>query len=436
VSASLRVQLGRAWRQASTPLRPEEPNYRLLYREVAWMGITNAIAGTFTGVFAVRLGASNQLLGLLVSLPALIGIFWQLPAARMVERQRRRLPIMLMAFLLTRLGYLVTAILPWLLHLWRPQALVALVVLMAVPGTVANIGFTSMMADVVAPHRRATVVNTRNMLLSFTTTVTALATGRLLDLFPFPINYQGAFLIGFAASMLSLINLARIRYAGEESVQTTTPRPTVPWRTILSNRHFVLFVLAFVAINFGLSMPSALYTIYRVRTMHSSDTIIGLISTIEVGTVVFSAPWWGRRAPRISNGMLVIIGSLGWSLYPICTALARRPEALLPVATISGLFNPPYTIGQFNLLMELCPEEGRPAYIGLYNAAINAAAFIAPLFGTTLADSVGIHTALLLSTLVRWGMTGLFVLWLWSQGQMNWKKGLVSGRIGRPAPRR
>ena len=57
------------------PGTPSQQNNALnLYREIAWYGVTASVTTTFTSVFALRLGASNLLIGLLASLPALMNV--------------------------------------------------------------------------------------------------------------------------------------------------------------------------------------------------------------------------------------------------------------------------------------------------------------------------------------------------------------------------
>lgn len=408
----------RAWRQVMQPPRSvEEGNERLLYREIAWYGVVNGIAGTFASVFAVRLGASNQLLGLLASLPALVSITLQLPAARLVERQAHLRRVMVASFFFNRLGYLAVALIPWALAAWRPQALIGVAALMTVPATVANIAFIAMMAEVVGPQRRARVVSIRNMLIALTTTVTVLATGRLLDLFPFPINYQGAFLAGFAASLLSLADLMRLRVPGDEGPHLRSSRPAVPWRTILANRTFTRYTAVAFLVNFSLSVPAALYTLYRVRVLHATDTWIGLLGTVETGVSIAAAYFWGRQAAKRGFRPLLLISVLGFALYPLLTALSTRLEPLLFIAVTGGIFGPANSIAMFNLLLEVCPQEGRPAYIGVYNVLANVAAFAAPLLGTTIADWVDIRAGLLVAAALRVATASALVWWMRSERQ-------------------
>jgi len=70
----------RLWRQVFRRRETvEEQNIWNLYLDVAWWGVLSGITSTFVSVFAIRLGASNTLVGLLVSLPALINVFWLIP---------------------------------------------------------------------------------------------------------------------------------------------------------------------------------------------------------------------------------------------------------------------------------------------------------------------------------------------------------------------
>jgi len=84
----------------------EGRNTRNLYAETTWFGLINGLATTFVSVFALRMGATTAQVGWLAALPALVNILWLIPAARMIERQRRRLPLILWSGLLQRLGYL------------------------------------------------------------------------------------------------------------------------------------------------------------------------------------------------------------------------------------------------------------------------------------------------------------------------------------------
>ncbi len=406
----------RLWRQAFRRRETvEEQNRQNLYLDVTWFGVLSGITSTFVSVFAIRLGASNTLVGLLVSLPALINIFWLIPSARIIERQRRRLPIILLSGFLQRVGYLLIALMPFVLRTHQPEALVGLVALITFPTAVVSVAFTSLLADVVPAHKRAQVISTRNVLISIVSTATMLVSGKLLDLLPFPLNYQLLFGAGFAASLVSLYYVSRIRVA-DASVAESGPRRKTPLaanlrrslKQITRQRDFARFSASAFVFHWGIYLPSALYAIYRVKNLGASDTWIGLLSMVQNAITIFTYIYWGRVASRKGNQLVLLISSLGLVLFPVLTGLSTRIEPLLLPAVVAGVFGAGFNLSFFNTLLEVCPPERRPSFVAINTTLVNVAAFLAPLLGTFLADALGIRPALFIAGGVRLLGAGLF----------------------------
>jgi hypothetical protein len=64
-------------------------NEARLYAEAFWTAVLAAVVA-FNAAYAVRLGASTQLVGLLSSLPALVAVVATLPVGAVVQRSHRR----------------------------------------------------------------------------------------------------------------------------------------------------------------------------------------------------------------------------------------------------------------------------------------------------------------------------------------------------------
>jgi len=399
----------RLWRQAFRRRETvEEQNAWNLYLDITWWGVLSGITSTFVSVFAIRLGASNTLVGLLVSLPALINIFWLIPAARIIERQRHRLPIIVLTGFLQRLGYLLIALMPFVLHAHRPEALVALVALITFPTAMASVAFTSLLADVVPIDKRAQVVSIRNVLVSIVSTVTVLISGKLLDLLPFPLGYQLLFGMGFATSLVSLYHVSHIQVVDvpvtEQRAQRKEPafshlRHLV--EQVMSQRDFVRFSASAFIFHWGLYLPTALYAIYRVRNLGASDTWIGLLSMAQNAVTILTYFYWGKVAGRKGNRLVLLISSFGLMLFPVLTGLSPRVEFLLLPSVIAGIFGAGFNLSFFNTLLEVCPQEHRPSFLAINTTLINVAAFLAPLLGTSLAGLLDIRIAFFVAGAVR-----------------------------------
>lgn len=393
------------WRQPRETA--EEQNSWRLYNGVLWRGLMNGVAGTFLGVYAVRLGASAQLMGLLTALPALVTSLWSIPAGRIVERQRRRVPIILIAATFQRGSYLLVALIPFATFLRQADTLVLLAAMVTLPTVLFNVAFTSLLADVVPADKRARVVSIHSLLLSLVSTGTILIGGWVLDRILFPYNYQILFAVVAIASLLSLPHLRRLQVAD------VAPRFPPSARTRLLDRwrdtarqlgrqgNFWRFAAGTFVYYWGLYLPIPLYNLYRVRELGASDAWIGLLTVAFNLSSLLPYVFWGRQASKRGNRWVLLVCTAGMSLYPTLTGLSLRVELLLLASVWGGLFGPGFNISMFNALLENTPADHRPSYVGIHTTLVNVAAFLAPLLGSALAGIWSIRAVLIASGGVR-----------------------------------
>jgi MFS family permease len=381
-------------------------NYWNLYRDIAWYGVLAAVSSTFVSVYTLRLGGSNLLVGLLTSLPALINVLVQMPAARLIERQHNTRTLLLAAGFLSRLSVFLIALVPVLLQRWQAGAVVWITALGTIPGAISNLAFTAMMADVVAPQDRAHVVSVRNVLFSAMTTLSVIAAGKALDILPFPFSYQLIFTLAFATSLVSLYYVGRIAIPDHAPVpQPAASDQRTDWRRllhiVLAQRDYARFTLASFMFHWGLYFPIPLYAIYRVRTLHISEGWIGALAMIESGVTILTWYIWGKVAESRGSRYVLLLGVMGVCFYPFGTALSRSAWPLVFVSALAGIAGPAFNLGIFNGLLEVAPDERRPTYVAVFNVLMNLAACISPLLGTTAASWLGIRPALYIGGMLR-----------------------------------
>lgn len=402
--AWLSHRIRRWWRRQRRPKRTvEEQNIWNLYLDIAWFGVLSGVVNTFTRVFAIHLDASNTMVGLLTSAPALINILWLTPAARIVEGQQSHMPLVLSAGFLQRLSYLFIALMPSMIRSHRPEALVVLVTLTALPSALSSLAFTSLLADAVPQRRRAEVIGVRHFLSGISSAIAVLIGGKLLDLIPFPLNHQSLFFIGFLASLISLRYVSRIQAPRIVTAPKARPSlsPAELWKLADNNRNFVRFTLSSFVFHWGLFLPAALYPIYWVKHLHASDSWIGLMATFSDATAVLAYLLWGKVTARRGNRPVLFVSTLGLVLYPVLTGLSPSVEPLLLVAIVGGTFAAGVNLALYNTLLEVCPQERQPIFVALYTALTNVAGFLSPMLGTALADHQGIVKALFIAGALR-----------------------------------
>jgi MFS family permease len=377
----------------------EQANVQALTIDTAWQGVVQAGIGSFLAVFLVRLEAPNTLVGLVAALPALGAVLISVPASGWAAGWTNPVRVVNINRLLIRLTYLAIAAVPAVL-LGLPAAyLVALFWgLASVPSAIANLAWTSVVAEIVPPARRPLINGTRWALLSIVTAATGAVFGLLLDRLPFPFNYQVVFVASFVAGVASLHTFGRIRMPGEGA--PVPPRRVALGvldllRLVRTHGEFARFLITTFVYRLGLNLPVALFAIYWVTALNAPDTLIGLRTTAGYSALVISYIVWGYLAARRGHRLVLVAASAGLSLYPIVTALITDPIWLIPAALLWGLFASGIDVAFFETLLRTIPVNQRAVFIAINSSFANLAIFVAPLAGTLLADVVGLRPALI-----------------------------------------
>ncbi len=424
------------------PATPDlRSNFRNLYADIFWFGVLSGSTAAFLSVYAARLGASSLQVGLLTAGPAMVNLLFSLPMARTLETR----PLIRSAFLSSiwqRLGYLLLIPLAWL---FDPQqeiwAILVIVLLMSIPGTVLAIAFNALLADLVPPNWRAVVVGRRNALVAVSMTATSLLCGQLLDRVAFPLNYQLVFGLGAAGALLSSYHLSRLRSPGSQpparagrplgdvarpflTRMADSLRPSAGLRFLtraggkpllrldLLRGPFGLFLAAYLIFYTFQYVPLPLFPLLYVRGLSLPDSAISLGAALFQATVTIVSLGLVNQGARFSHRSILISGALLFGHYPLLLAFARDATLFWVVSFTGGLVWALLGSGLINRLMERVPDDQRPAYMALHNLALNLGILIGSLLGPLLGDWMGLREALLLSAGLRL-LAGLFLL-LWA----------------------
>lgn len=410
------------WGQALSgrwmPRTLEGRNIRYLTLDTAVQGIIGAGIGSFLAVFLVRMGASNTAVGLLTSAPALATIFLSVPGGAIAEGRPDQVRVTNLWRLPIRLSYLLVAAVPLVAGgETGAMLIVAIWTLTALPSAVVNPAWTNVVAETVPPDARPRVNGNRWALLSIVTALAGAAFGWLLDSIPFPLNYQLVFAISFLAGLVSIALFSRIRMPATSQAADAVRR--VPRQgplevvadlahSIREEGEFARYTLSTLVYRIGLNLAAALFPIFWVQDLQASDTTIGLRMMAGNATLVAAYFLWGRVAVRKGHRLVLILSSVGLSLYPILTALITTPDLLIPVAVVWGAFAAGIDIAFFEALLRTCPPDRRTSFVATNTAFANLAVFVAPLTGTLLADVLGIRAVLVLAGAISLAGAGLF----------------------------
>ena len=396
-------------------------NIRYLYIDMFWRSVFSATA-SFNSTFALRLGASNTMIGWLSSLPALIALIARIPSARLLESKSNRIPWMSVGLLFSRLGYGFVGLLPWLLATHQGDMIVWVLIATNLPFTLFQAGITSMLADAVPERDRARVFANRSIIASAVGAVLTLAAGRWLDAAAgirwasFPVNYQVLYIVGLGASLVALTYFIRIKTPEREVIRraprskVTRPSLSEIRATLAANRDLVRMTVNMLVFNMGAWIAGPLYMILFVRELNASDGWIGLRTTLANIGVIVGYALWQRLIPKIGYGRALLITAPLAPSHALLVALYPNLTAILVWGVLINLVIAGLELSHQNILIALCPEERRPSYIAVYAVVLNAGAFIGPMIGVALSEVMEIRWVLLIGAAVRMLGAGMFHL--------------------------
>jgi MFS family permease len=374
---------------AGTQLTPEQvsAHIRHLIIEITWYGVLVGTTINLMQVYVVRLGASSLLVGAVTYGPALVGIFWQVPAAQWMRRSGQRMRFVIGSGLSHRLGYLAVALLPFFLPSHLPEFTVVVLVIQAFATALAATAFLALMADALPPDQVTQTVSWRMAGFGVTSTLSTLLAGLVLARLPFPLNYQVLFLAGFLTSLASQWNVAQVVVPALPAVRPIHSG----WRSRLAGLgrmpRFAGFVGIASVLQMGLGMVVPLMPLFAVRHLGASDAQISLVVTMASAGLVIGSLVMRRVGQRAGRERVLAGTALGYLFYPLLLSLAPSVGWVIPCAAIGGFFTAGISVALFDNLVAVCPEGDKTSFFAAYNVCINIALFGGPLLAGVLAES-------------------------------------------------
>lgn len=391
--------------QFITYVTPDETSRHNIINNL-WDGlffsVMTGLALPFLGVYAIALGATDFMLGLLTSLPALMALLSQFPAAFIVDSRRYRLRISLVFGFFNRVGYFIFAVIPFLPTFWRPWVFIVFLTLINFPGVVAGTAWTTMMGEIFEVRIRGRIFGDRNMVLAIVTMVFTFIAGKWLDTVMFPYNFQALFVVSFIALMISLRFQSKLierpLVEGEVDLRTNS---FLALKSALRNKPFMAFVMAAFVLHLGFNINTAMWPILYVRVLQVSNAWIAAFSIISGAVSAMSFRWWGRLGDRKGNRWVFLLTMLVYMPLPIIYGLARGPELVFVMSAASGFANAGFNLISFNALLEISPDKERASYVALYNTMNGITAFLMPMVGVAIYHRANMMTVFVIASLFR-----------------------------------
>jgi MFS family permease len=394
-------------------------NFLFVQIDAVGIGLANA-AAPFLPVFLTRLGATNFQVGLLTSMPALTGLMLALVIGGYLQRKSNIVPWFGTARLLVVLSYALTGIAPFIVpRQYLVFVILAIWALATLPQTIVSILFSVVMNTVAGPEGRFELMSRRWSIMGFTSAITVVIVGQVLDRLGFPFNYQLVFMVLSIGGLISFYFSSHldlpVRVIPVITLQgSKSQRLKEYWKLIFSQKPFINFALRRFVYLTGVSLAAPLFPLYFVRQLHASDAWIGLINTSSTAVMIVGYFFWVRRSRKHGTRMVLLWTTLGLSLYPFLVAITGRVEVVVLLAGMAGIFQAGLDLIFFDELLRTIPDEYCATFVSFAQSMQYLSAVVSPIIGTFLADTIGISGGLIVAAAIR--LLG-FVLFLTQKKQ-------------------
>ncbi len=335
------------------------------------------------------LKADDFQLGLIAAIPVAANVS-QLFISYYVEKKRNRRFLFLFFGLLGRFFWVPIGLMPFLfpgmnidLRIW---IVVVFVVMISVGNSFVNIGFGSLMGDLVPMRIRGQYFGARQKIYLISGVVCGLLISEMIDTLGV-VGYSVALVLAGVSAMLDILCFFRVDWPPMLEPDGGTDK--TPFgemiREVWQNKPFIKVVLFYTLFYFAINVAAPFYNVYMLEDLHMSFTQISLYTQIASNLItVFVVARWGRLIDRYGIKPVLQLTVMFTALSPLPYLLATPDAAgwVLLSSAISGVFWPAFELSQQNMYLKQSPRRHRSMYIAIFFACYN-------LFGVALGNAVG-----------------------------------------------
>lgn len=349
--------------------------------------------GAYTTGYALHLGATSALIGLLSAAPSW-GQMLQALSPLFSERLRRRKPLCLIAYAFSYGMWLPVAVIPFIvIEALQPWALVVCIALAGAASALAAPASNSWMTDLAPREIRGRFVAQQQSVIAAVGLVTSLGAGMYLDLFSENTQQTGftsLFVIAVFFALVSVWSWSRVPEPAKQPGGQESPLHLL----MLPFRHKQFRTLmTLISVRVGVAMLAGpFFTVFMLRTLEIPYSQIALFSSMQTLANITMNPFWGYLADKFGYRPILLLCSTGLALFPLWWVFVTLDNywIMVPLAQIwGGITSAGIPLAQFNLMIKTAPDANRSVYIGCYSAMTSAASALGAMLGGAAAAVCG-----------------------------------------------
>jgi MFS family permease len=380
---------------------------------VAFAVMTGA-GETYLSAFALFLRASTAQIGLLASLPPLLGSLAMLVSAWLGHYTGHRKMIVLTGAALQAFTWLPMLVLPLAIPDAALPILIGCVIIYHCCSGLAVPQWTSLMGDLVPERRRGRFFGLRTRLITAISFAALIGGGLLLQVTTNMGNTVTGFVLLFAlagfARLISVYHLSRMLDPAQ-SVTTSQLDNNRNWFTYLRQSNAVRFSIFFALMSFAASISAPFFTVYLLRDLQFSYIEFTAVISTAILAQFLTLARWGRISDVFGNRRVLSSTGIAVAIVPLCWLVTPQLWYLVMIQVVSGFVWAGFNLSASNFIYDLVKPGRRAAYMAAHNVLASIGVFCGALLGGVLGAMLPVEIELFGAT-YSWisPLYGLFLL--------------------------
>lgn len=346
--------------------------------------------------YALALGVSNFFIGVLSSLPALIGNFSQLFGSTLIRKNSRK-KIVRRGVLFQALSWIPLILVGIIALLFQPPLLLTSLLLLffytIIIASAAHVGpaWSSWMKDIVTKNTDSYFAK-RNTIAGATGLISGLIAGFVLDFFK-NYHYLLGFWIIFSIALLGRgfsFYMFKKQYEPKLKLEEKYYFTLIQFLKKMPHNNFGKFVIFSAIISLSVAIASPFFSVYMLKNLQFSYTNYTLVVTIAIVSSLLFMPLWGKLANKYGSikvlqisSSLIFLLPLFWFFIPFLFKNSHSSILfyLLIVEGLSGFVWAGFNLSTGNFIFHAVTNQ-RIAYCAAYTAILSSfGAFIGATLG-------------------------------------------------------
>lgn len=372
---------------------------RYIMRNGVGIQIMETLAvGAFLTAFALQLGASNFVIGLLAAIPHMSQLA-QFPFVSLVDRWRNRRRVYLLAGWIARPMLLLIAVAAFMPPGWPALTLICVAFAVRyIGGAGLGVSWNSWMRDLIPESRMGAVFGARARVMTGIGIATSLAAAAFVDnwgwvsglpeIYGYAVIYTLAF-FGGAYSVWSSRHIVEPPMAPPDGQSNLFERLRAP----LKDRNFRRLLRFLVSWSFAINLAAPFFTVHMLKQLNLPVTWVVFFGVLSQLASFFAVRSWGAIADRFNNkavlsvcGPIFVLCIFAWTFTTMPDVHYGTIPLLVCIHILMGVTAAGVSLASGNISLKLAPRGDATAYLATSSVLNAFAASLASVVGGLSAD--------------------------------------------------